>query len=72
MRQRSSGNWELMVETCKDASSKRRCKTETFSGSKRDADRRLRALVAEVEEKLDRKEFAPARRAWLVSEWFDK
>ena len=42
IRRRSSGHWELTADAGKDANGKRRRRSETFKGSKREADRRLR------------------------------
>ena len=72
VRRRSSGNWELTADAGKDPNGKRRRKSETFQGSKREADRRLREFVAEVEEELERERDTPGRRTWLVSEWLYK
>ena len=72
VRRRSSGNWELTADAGKDANGKRRRRSETFQGSKRAADRRLREFVPEVEEELERERRAPGRRTWLVSEWLYK
>jgi hypothetical protein len=50
VRQRGTNSWELRVYVGRDATTKRaRYKTRTFKGSKRDADRAMRALLAEVD-----------------------
>ena len=72
IRRRSSGHWELTADAGKDANGKRRRLSETFKGSKREADRRLREFVAEVEAELEQEGSPSRRRAWPVSEWLYK
>ncbi len=43
------GSWYLRVELPRSADGKRRQRREAVHGTKRDAERRLRALLAEVE-----------------------
>jgi integrase len=49
IRQRSPGSWELRYELPRGADGKRRTRTETVRGAKRDAQRRLRELMASVD-----------------------
>ena len=72
IRRRSSGHWELTADAGKDANGKRRRRSETFKGSKREADRRLREFVAEVEAELEQERTPSRRRIWTVSEWLYK
>ncbi len=72
IRRRSSGHWELTADAGKDANGKRRRRSETFKGSKREADRRLREFVAEVEAELEQERTPSRRRTWTVSEWLYK
>ena len=72
IRRRSSGHWELTTDAGKDANGKRRRRSETFKGSKREADRRLREFVAEVEAELEQERTPSRRRTWTVSEWLYK
>lgn len=48
-RGRAPGSWYLRVELPRSADGKRRQRREVMHGTKRDAERRLRALLAEVE-----------------------
>ena len=72
IRRRSSGHWELTADAGKDANGKRRRRSETFKGSKREADRRLREFVAEVEAALEQERTLSRRHTWTVSEWLYK
>jgi len=49
IRQRSAGSWEVRVYVGTYPNGRPRQKTETIRGSRRDADRRLRELMAEVD-----------------------
>lgn len=50
LRERKSGTWELIVELGRDPlSGKRRQRSRSFSGTKRNAEKELRALIADVE-----------------------
>ncbi|MFZ1123624.1 MAG: hypothetical protein WAN59_00605, partial [Candidatus Baltobacteraceae bacterium] len=48
-RGRAAGSWYLRVELPRSADGKRRQRREVVHGTKRDAERRLRVLLAEVE-----------------------
>jgi integrase len=48
IRQRS-GSWEIRVELPRDHTGRRRTKTETLKGSRRDAQRRLREILTEID-----------------------
>ena len=70
MRQRSSGAWQLRAfEGVDPISGKKRYRTQSFRGSKREAQRALNALVAEV----DRGTVAPAAKSVgaLLDAWLD-
>ena len=49
IRQRGAGSWELRFELPRDPDGKRRTRTTTVKGSKRDAQRELRRLLNEVD-----------------------
>jgi integrase len=49
IRQRSQGSWELRVDLPRDPNGQRRIRTETVRGTKRDAQRRLREILTEVD-----------------------
>ena len=70
MRQRSSGAWQLRAfEGVDPISGKKRYRTQSFRGSKREAQKALNALVAEV----DRGTVAPAAKTVgaLLDAWLD-
>jgi hypothetical protein len=68
VRQRGKNSWELRVYIGRDAATKRaRYKTRTFKGSKRDADRAMRAFLAEV----DRGVTTEGTFGELVERWFE-
>ena len=68
VRQRGENSWELRVYVGRDATTKRaRYKTRTFKGSKRDADRAMRAFLAEV----DRGVISEGTFGELVERWFE-
>jgi integrase len=49
LRQRSPGSWEIRVELPRDHTGARRTRTETVRGAKRDAQRRLREILSEID-----------------------
>ncbi|MCP3937134.1 MAG: hypothetical protein GY708_17400 [Actinomycetia bacterium] len=50
MRERSRGVWELIVHLGRDPlTGRRRQRSRTFRGTKREAERALRSLIASVE-----------------------
>jgi len=50
MRQKKAGSWELIVELGRDPlTNRRKQRSKTFHGAKREAERQLRALIADVE-----------------------
>ena len=51
IRQRSPGSWEIQVFLGRDASGKRIRKTETVRGKKSNAQRRLREILAELDQR---------------------
>jgi len=68
VRQRGKDSWELRVYIGRDATTKRaRYKTRTFKGSKRDADRAMRAFLAEV----DRGVISEGTFGELLERWFE-
>lgn len=68
MRERSPGNWQLRAfEGLDPVSGKKRYRTRSFRGGKREASRELARLVAEVDGGV----VAPARKTVgaLLDEW---
>lgn len=70
MRQRSKGTWELIVDIGRDPiSGKRRQRSRSFRGTKRDAQRELRSLIADVE--VGRLTGTGTVLAQLLASWLD-
>ncbi len=68
MRKRGRNIWEITVERGRDAKGKRRRRSRTVHGTKADADRKQREMVAEAErERLLGKNSADAKL--LVQDW---
>lgn len=70
-RQRTPGIWEIFIDYGRyPATDKRRQHTETIKGSARDADRRIRSLIDQIEGNS----FAPSKRItfgqWL-KRWYE-
>jgi hypothetical protein len=49
IRERGPGRWEIRYELPRGPDGRRRTRTETVRGAKRDAQRRRRELLAEVD-----------------------
>ena len=64
IRRLKRNKWEIAVDVGKDRSGKRRRRSRTVRGTKTDAERELRAFVAEVE-RVRSSEPSPTTAEWL-------